>query len=174
MAHPQIFRHPFDLEDLQQTVQTLQISFNAERVITVDYYADSHNPVVMDNGDWFELESPDLPNGFTMRDVFQALGYQDHQMVITYPEDENLQNYLDTLIHHAPLSQMTFYPPNAPVPNEHYQGPLPDVAGQPLPVPDAQEPLPELLIPGDLPHFPHPPSADDNSTLSSPSPLMWQ
>lgn len=158
MAHPQIFRRPFDLEDLLQTRQVLQISFNAERVITVDCHNESHLPVVMDNGQWFTLESPDLDNGFTMRDVFTALGYQNQQMFLTYPEDQNLHNYLDTHIQDAPLSQMSFYYPDVQPPNAHYEGPLPQIAGEPIPLPDAH---PELLLPDGNPEFPHhPPGAD--------------
>lgn len=167
MALPQIFRHPFDPAHIQETVQVAQISYHAERVITVDYHLDRHCPVVQDNEMWFTLESPDLPNGFTMRDIFTALGYQNEQMVLTYPENGSIENYLDTNIEQAPLSQLTFYAPGQPIPNEHYQGPLPQVAGQPI-----NNPLPELLIPNANPEFPyHPGADDDSSTLSAQSPL---
>jgi hypothetical protein len=171
MAHPQIFRHPFDLEHIQETVQVAQISYHDERVITVDYHLVRHCPVVQENEQWFTMESPDLPNGFTMRDIFTALGYQNEQMVLTYPEDGNLHNYLDTNIEQAPLSQLTFYAPGQPIPNEHYQGPLPQVAGAPINEP--QDILPELLIPNANPDFSHHPGADDDdgSTIAAQSPL---
>jgi hypothetical protein len=148
MAHPQIFRPPFDPEHLQETVQVAQISYRDERVITVDYHLNTHRPVVQDNGQWFTLESPDLPNGFTMRDIFKALGYENEQMVLTYPEGSNLENYLDTNIDVTPLSQLTFYAPDAPIPNYHNQDPLPEIAGQPI------QPLWQLH-PELNPDFPH-------------------
>lgn len=108
MALPQIFRHPFDPANLHQTVQVAQISYHNERIITVDYNVHTNRPMVVDNDQWFELTSPDLDNGFTMRDVFQALGYQNELMELTYPYGANLENYLDTLVQNAPLSQLNF------------------------------------------------------------------
>ena len=170
MAHPQIFRNPFNPADLQETVQVAQISYRDERVITVDYHLITRHPVVQDNGQYFTLESPDLPNGFTMRDIFAALGYQNEQMVLTYPENGSLHNYLDTNIDVAPLSQLTFYAPGAQIPNQHNQGPLPEIAGQPIN--QLQDIHPAPLFPNGNPVYPHHSGAVDySSTISAQSSL---
>jgi hypothetical protein len=117
MALPQIFRYPFIHEDVvidqPQAYQVAQILYHNQRVICVDYDIPTNSPVVIENDQTFRLESPDLPEGFTMRDVFKALGYENEVIELTYPEGRNLENYLDTLVRDAPLSQLIFYAPNA-------------------------------------------------------------
>jgi hypothetical protein len=106
----------------------------------------------------------------TIYNVLEALGHAHEQIVITWTEDGQNDALLNSSVQNAALSQISIYSPNQPIPENHYLGPLPMIAGQPIPVehPNAE---PEF---GDFQNAPAPaapaaPAADNddnNSELS--------
>lgn len=147
----QYIRTPFDGDflDIEQVNQTV---YHAGRVICIDFDPNTNRVVVQNNGETFWLTSPDIA-AITMRNVFEHLGYAHEQIVITWPENLEVNNVLDSPVHQAPLNQMAIYSNNQPIPAQHAQGPFPAVAGQPVP---------------DVVNNPPQPDDDDdnNSTLS--------
>lgn len=127
----QYIRTPFDM-DFNGIVQISQISYHDERLIEIFYDIDTNRVVVQNNGDYFWLTSPDI-NHITINQVLIALNVADEQTVVTFTDDNMYNELLNCIVEQAPLSQISIYPNNQPVPNNHYQGPLPVIAGQPIP-----------------------------------------
>ena len=154
----QYIRTHFDgsIIDIEQVNQTV---YHNERVITIDFDSNTNRVVVQNNGETFWLTSPDIA-AITMRNVFEHLGIAHEQIVITYPEEENIHNVLDSPVHQAPLNQMAIYPNNQPIPAQHATGPFPAVAGDPVPYDDfgAFQNAPDAI--------PQPDDDDNNSELS--------
>jgi hypothetical protein len=169
----QYIRTPFENDNFPFGLdQVSQIVYHSERVITIDFDTNTNRVLVQNNGETFWLTSPDIA-AITMRNVFEHLGYAHEQIVLTYPEDESVNNVLDAPVQQAPLNQMAIYAPNEAIPAQHPDGPFPAVAGGP--VPDAPNPNAQLdfgpfqaaAAPApDAPDAPQPDDDDDNSTLS--------
>jgi hypothetical protein len=139
----QFIRTPFDM-DFHGVHQVSQVSYHDQRVITIDWDVDTHRVVVQDNGEYFWLTSPDIDN-LTIYQVLTYLCQPNDQFVVTLSVDGLPDGVLNSIVEQAPLNQISVYPPNQPIPNVHFAGPLPEVAGQPIPdapVPDAPLPAP--------------------------------
>jgi hypothetical protein len=132
----QFFRDPFNMADWAETFQVGQISYHDERVVEILYRAINNRPVIQDKGQWFELRSPDVDD-LSIFNVLEALGYSNDIFVITWPQDSNISHNI--LVREAPLFQATLYPIDVPVPNVHYEGPLPQQVPNNDPPP--QEPI---------------------------------
>jgi hypothetical protein len=137
----QFIRTPIDIDDihgiLHLSSQVSQISYHDERVIEIDWHYETRRVVIQDNGQWFFLHSPDIDN-LTINHVLGALGYANEIAIITWADGE-INDVLNSTVEHAPLNQIALYGPNQPIPEVHNQGPLPAIAGQPIPNAD-QEP----------------------------------
>ena len=127
----QFIRTPFDM-DFDGILQVSQIAYHNERVIEIFYDTDTNRVVVQNNGNYFWLTSPDI-NHITINQVLIALGIADEQIVVTFTADDMYNNLLNCTVEQAPLSQISIYPNNQPIPNNHDVGPLPAIAGQPAP-----------------------------------------
>ena len=129
----QYIRTPFDGNNFNGIDQVNQTVYHAERVITIDFDTISNRVLVQNNGETFWLTSPDI-DALTMRNVFEHLNIANEQIVLTWPEDLQVNNVLDSPVQQAPLNQMAIYAVNQPIPAQHAEGPFPAIAGQPVPV----------------------------------------
>ncbi len=128
----QYIRTPFDGNNFNGVDQVNQTVYHAERVITIDFDTNTNRVLVQNNGETFWLTSPDI-DALTMRNVFEHLNIANEQIVLTWPEDLQVNNVLDVPVQQAPLNQMSIYPHNQPIPAQHAEGPFPAIAGQPMP-----------------------------------------
>lgn len=117
--------------NFNEVLQVSQCSYHDERLIEIHWHNESRRVLIQEFGNYFYLTSPDIEN-LTIFNVLEALGYGGEQIVVTWTE--NNQNYalLNSIVEQAALSQMIIYPPNQPIPQNPYQGPLPVIAGQPI------------------------------------------
>lgn len=132
----QFIRTPFDM-DFDGILQVSQIAYHNERLIEIFYDTDSNRVVVQNNGNYFWLTSPDI-NRLTINHVLITLGINNEQIVVTYTDNNQPNSVLNSIVEQAPLNQISIYPNNHPIPDNHYAGPLPAIAGQPIP--DAANP----------------------------------
>jgi hypothetical protein len=161
----QYIRTPFDGNNFNGVDQVSQTVYHAERVITIDFDTHTNRVVVQNNGETFWLTSPDIA-ALTMRNVFEHLNIANEQIVLTWPENLEVNNVLDAPVQEAPLNQMAIYAANRPIPAQHAEGPFPAIAGQPMPdIPNNQE-----LDFGPFQNAPDPVDDDDSqSHITYPS-----
>jgi hypothetical protein len=98
------------------------------------FWDQEHNRVlVQEFDDYFLLHSPDIQN-LTIFNVLEALGYGGEQVLVTWTSDNQNDTLLNSTVENAALSQLSIYSPNQPIPQNPYMGPLPRIAGEPIPV----------------------------------------
>jgi hypothetical protein len=160
--------------DFNEVSQVTQCSYHEERVFEIFYDDANRKVLIQEFHNYFWLTSPDIDN-LTVLQVLEALGYADEQIVITWADNNLNDSVLNSIVQQAPLSQLSIYPPNQPIPENPYQGPLPAVAGEPIPVdapaadadapdaPDTPNPNEPDFIPFQENNNDEP---DDNSTIS--------
>lgn len=134
--------------DFNNVSQVTQCSYHDERVFEIFYDNANRRVLVQEYHDYFWITSPDIDN-ITIYQTLEALGYAGEQIVVTWTSDDQNGNLLNSIVEQAPLSQLAIYGPNQNIPLNPHQGPLPAVAGEPIP--DAAD---------------EPDDDDDNSTLS--------
>jgi hypothetical protein len=122
--------------DFNEVSQVTQCSYHDERVFEIFYDNATRRVLVQEYHDYFWLTSPDIDN-ITVLQVLEALGYADEQIVVTWADLDLNNSVLNSPVEQAPLSQLAIYGPNQEIPLNPRQGPLPAVAGEPNPVPDA-------------------------------------
>jgi hypothetical protein len=160
----QFIRTPFDM-DFENINQICQVSYHNERVIELFWDVDTHRVVVQDNGQYFWLTSPDIDN-LTIYQVLTYLCQPNDQFVVTWASGIFPDEVLNSIVEQASLSQITVYAPNQPIPNVHFAGPLPVIAGQPLPAPNAPPNAPDVPDAPNEPDFglfQNAPPNDDNN-----------
>jgi hypothetical protein len=167
----QYIRTPCD-PDFNNVNQVTQCCYHEERVFEIFYDTQAQRPLIQNNGEYFLLHSPDIDN-ITIYNVLEALGYAHEQIVITWTEDGQNDALLNSSVQNAALSQLSIYSPNQPIPENMYLGPLPMIAGHPIPAehPNAEPdfgPFQNAPAPAD----PAAPAAgnDDNNTELSDMP----
>jgi hypothetical protein len=101
--------------------------YHLERLIEICWHASSNRVLVQDNGEWFYLHSPDIPQ-LTLKQVIEGLGYGQDQIVVTWALDDLQNEVLSLTVQNAPLNQMALYATGEPIPNEPPQGTFPMVA----------------------------------------------
>jgi hypothetical protein len=157
----QFIRTPFD-GNFDGIVQVCQISYHDERVIEIFYDTDAHSPLIQNNDTYFWLTSPDIDH-ITINQVLIALGIANEQVVVTWIDNGQEDAILNSTVEQAPLCQMTIYPNNYPVPQNHNIGPLPMIARQP----DAPiDPNAINAVEPDLFNAPDAVDNDDRSTIT--------
>jgi hypothetical protein len=112
----QFIRTPINNDDdgYVNIIQVSQVKLRNQQVIEINYDTQEREVVIGDNGNWFYLRSPDLPN-LTIHQVLEGLGYGDNQMVVTWIEGgiENNQNnqndILNSIVEYAPLNQISLF-----------------------------------------------------------------
>lgn len=107
--------------------QVSQIVYHLERVIEVSWQASTNRILVQDNGEWFYLHSPDIPQ-LTLKQVIEGLGYGNDQIVVSWALDDLQNEVLSLTVQNAPLNQLALYAAGVPLPNEPPQGHFPMVA----------------------------------------------
>jgi hypothetical protein len=117
-------------------LQVSQCSYHDERLFEIFWDTEVNRTLIQEFGQYFWLYSPDIQN-LTIFNVLQALGYGGEQVLVTWTSDNQNDALLNSTVENAALSQLSIYPPNQPIPQNPYQGPLPVIAGQPIP---AEEP----------------------------------
>ncbi len=118
--------------DFHNVAQVCQCTYHDERVFEIFYDNNAQRVLVQEFNEYFWLTSPDIDN-ITIYQVLTALGYSGEQIVVTWADNQHPNNLLNTRVEQAPLSQISIYPPNQPIPQEHNPGPFPAIAGQPMP-----------------------------------------
>jgi hypothetical protein len=151
--------------DFQQVLQVTQCSYHEERVFEIFWDQEHNRVLVQEFNEHFLLHSPDIQN-LTVHNVLEALGYADEQIVVTWTSDDQNDALLNSTVENAALSQLSIYAANQPIPQNPYQGPLPAIAGQPIPAANAQ-PEPDFgpFQGADVPDVVND-HDDDQSTLS--------
>ncbi len=129
----QYIKQQYDTDYLCDTAQVSQISYHDERVIEINYDHIFNKIVVQDNNKYFYLTSPDIMN-MTIRNVLQGLGYGDEQAVVTWVSEGIKESVLDTPVSEVNVNTITLYAPEQQIPDVHYEGPLPMIAGESYPV----------------------------------------
>jgi len=94
---------------LRTLTQVSQIVYNGDRIIEInwDYYL--NRVIVVDNGAWFYLSSPDI-NRLTHMDVIEYLGYADDYIYVTWAENSQENFILDSPIENLILNQINILP----------------------------------------------------------------
>ncbi len=128
----QYIKQQYDTDYLCDTAQVSQISYHDERVIEINYDHIFDKIVVQDNNKYFYLTSPDIMN-LTIRNVLEGLGYGNEQAVVTWVSEGIKESVLDTPVSYVPVNNITLYAPGAHIPEVHYSGTLPMIAGEPFP-----------------------------------------
>lgn len=115
----QFIRTPCDLNVINFN-QVSQISYLNGRIIEIFYDVDRQRVAVQNNNDYFWLTSPDI-NHLTINHVLIALGIAGEQIVITWAENNQLDNVLNSIVQHASLNQISIYPRNHNLQNHNLQ-----------------------------------------------------
>ncbi len=149
--------------DFQQVLQVTQCSYHEERVFEIFWDQEHRRVLVQEFNEHFWLHSPDIQN-LTIFNVLQALGYGGEQILVTWTSDDQNDALLNSTVENAALSQLSIYPPNQPIPENPYQGPLPAIAGQPIPVENPN-------VEPDFGPFQNAPPVDDDDNQSELSEL---
>jgi hypothetical protein len=144
--------------DFQQVLQVTQCSYHEERVFEIFWDQEHNRVLVQNNSEYFLLHSPDIDN-MTIYNVLEALGYAHEHIVVTWTSDDQNDALLNSTVENAALNQLSIYPPNQPIPENPYHGPLPMIAGQPIP---AENPNAEP----DFGPFQNAPPVDDDDNRS--------
>jgi hypothetical protein len=108
--------------------QVSQIVYHLERVIEIYWHTGSHRVFVQDNGEWFYLYSPDIPN-LTLKQTIEGLGYAGEKIRVIWAVDDLENEVLSMTVQNAPLNQLAIYATEADIPNEPPQGQFPMVVG---------------------------------------------
>jgi hypothetical protein len=151
--------------DFQQVLQVCQCSYHDERLFEIFWDQARGSVLIQEFNNYFWLHSPDIPH-ITIFNVLQALGYGGEQIVVTWTENDQNDALLNSIVEQAPLGQLSIYPPNQPIPQNPHQGPLPAIAGQPIPAAEPDfGPFQDAPAPNDD-NAPDAADDDDSSTLS--------
>lgn len=127
----QYIQAPFDAVAFDGIIQVSQISYHDVRVIEILYEVQSGRVVIQDNGNYFYLTSPDIPQ-ITINQALIALGYENDQAVVTWVDHSSVHSVLNEPIATVPLNQIALYPAGHVIPENHYEGVLPMIAGEPV------------------------------------------
>jgi hypothetical protein len=138
--------------DFNQVLQVTQCSYHEERLFEIFWDLEHNRVLIQEFNEYFLLHSPDIQN-LTIFNVIEALGYGGEQVLVTWTENNQNDALLNSIVEQASLSQLSIYSPNQPIPQNPYQGPLPMIAGEPIPAAD----LPVVDQPND----------DDNQSVLS-------
>jgi hypothetical protein len=150
--------------DFQQVLQVCQCSYHEERLFEIFWDQEHNRVLIQEFNEYFLLHSPDIQN-LTIFNVLEALGYGGEQVLVTWTENDQNDALLNSIVEQAALSQLSIYPPNQPIPQNPYQGPLPVIAGQPMPAAEPDfAPFQDAPAPNDADAPDE--SDDDISTLS--------
>jgi hypothetical protein len=119
--------------------QVCQCAYHNERVFEIYYDNNTRRILIQEYNNHFWLTSPDIEN-ITIYQVLEALGYINEQIVVTWSENNINDSVLNSTVEHAPLSQISIYPASQSIPLNHYQGPLPNIPGEPVDILDSNNP----------------------------------
>jgi hypothetical protein len=120
----QFIRTPVNIQDAMSTDlhQVSQIVYHDQRIIEIDWQPSTNSIIILDNGVWFYLYSPDIHN-MTILNVIQGLGYGDEQIIVTWADNNSEELVLNSYVNEAPINQIAIYGINQQIP-EH-QEPFP-------------------------------------------------